>query len=113
MKRIEEYEIINHGVQHSDYFQGCGTKFTEFTDVATGAGNSEREALDDALEDLALADWDTESNADLQADYNRADDTDAVQAIIDEYADDIGVDEDGYPPEDYDTPWVFVSVRVR
>jgi len=113
MKRITEYEIINHGVQHSDYFQGCGTCHTEFTDVATGIGVSEREALDDALEMLAQANWDTESNADLQADFDKADDTDEVQAVIDEYADDIGVDEDGNPPDDYDTPWVHVSVRVR
>ncbi len=30
-KRIE---IINHGVMYSDYFQGCGLAFTDFTHVA-------------------------------------------------------------------------------
>ena len=101
MKRIETYEIINHGVMYSDYFQGCGTAFTEFTDVATGIGSSEREALDDALEMLAQQDWDTASNPDLVIDFESADDTDVIQDIID--------------TETYngDWPYVFVSVRVR
>ena len=100
MRAITDYEIINHGVQHSDYFQGCGTAFTEYEDVATGIGCSEREALEDALESLAQMDWETD-NADINADVERADDTDIIQAIID--TENCGGD----------WPWVFVSVRVR
>ncbi len=57
-------EIINHGVMYSDYFQGCGLAFTDFTHVATGIGSSEREAFDSALDMLAWqeglenVDWD-------------------------------------------------------
>jgi hypothetical protein len=107
MKRIEAYEIINHGVEHSDYFQGCGVACTEFTDVATGIGNSEREALDDAIEQLAQGDWDVDDNMGLVNDLGRADNTDEVQAVIDEYGDTVSI---GY---DAETPYVHVSVRVR
>ena len=52
-KKITDFEILDHGIDHSQYFQGCGTSFTEFTDVATGIGSSQREAFDNALEQLA------------------------------------------------------------
>ncbi len=47
--KIIAYEIINHGIEHSQYFQGCGVSFTEFDVCFTGIGNSAFEALDDAL----------------------------------------------------------------
>ena len=59
-----QIEIINHGVMCSDYFQGCGLAFTDYDAVATGVGSSEREAFDDALDQLAQqegmesVDWD-------------------------------------------------------
>lgn len=59
MKNIKSFEIIDHGVENSQYFQGCGVAFTEFTDVATGIGDSAADALEDALEFLAQNDWDT------------------------------------------------------
>ena len=102
MKAINEYEIINHGIEHSDYFQGCGVSCTEFTAVATGIGNSEKEALDDAMAQLAQMDWET-SSSDLQNDYDSADDTDVVTPIVEEYGN----------GEDYENPWVHVSVRVK
>jgi hypothetical protein len=49
MKRITSYELIPHGFDHSQYFQGCGVSFTEFEHVQTGAGCSEQEAFEDAL----------------------------------------------------------------
>ena len=57
MKNIKAYEIINHGYEHSQYFQGCGTSFTDFTDVATGCGNDAKEAYEDAVEQLATSGW--------------------------------------------------------
>ena len=60
-KSIVEFEIIDHGVEHSQYFQGCGTAFTPYTDVYTGIGSSAHEALEDALEQAACSDWETES----------------------------------------------------
>jgi hypothetical protein len=60
-KAIESFEIVDHGIQHEQYFQGCGVSFTEFTDCATGIGNDHCEALEDCLEQLACMGWDVES----------------------------------------------------
>lgn len=54
--KVIEYEIINHGMEHSQYFQGCGTSFTRFTHVWTGIGDSSKEAYNDALEQMAMED---------------------------------------------------------
>lgn len=54
MKRIK-YEIINHGYDHSQYFQGCGTYGTDFEHVATGYGMNAKEAYEDAVEQVAMA----------------------------------------------------------
>ena len=102
MRTITDYEIINHGIEHSDYFQGCGTAFTGFTDVVTGIGNSEQEALGDAMDQLAQMDWET-SSSDLQNDYDSASGLDVVTPIVEEYGN----------GEDYENPWVHVSVRVK
>lgn len=61
MKRILDYSITDHGVEHHQYFQGDGISFTEYTDCATGCGNSAYDALDDAFEQLASNGWDTET----------------------------------------------------
>lgn len=53
MKRIIEYEIIDHGVEHEQYFQGCGVSHTKFDEVYTGIGSTLREALRDADEQMA------------------------------------------------------------
>lgn len=47
------YEVISHGIDHSQYFQGCGVSYTPFDHVVTGAGSSAWDALDDAREQLA------------------------------------------------------------
>jgi len=60
MKRIAEFETVNHGIEHEQYFQGCGVSFTRFDDVYTGIGNSEHEALEDAL-DQAAEEYDVSS----------------------------------------------------
>ena len=44
---------------HSQYWQGAGLAYTEFDDIATGVGSSEREAAEDACEQLAMQGWDT------------------------------------------------------
>lgn len=58
MKKIFDSEVLDHGVKHSQYFQGCGVSLTPFTDVATGIGMSAHEAYEDALDSLAQNDWD-------------------------------------------------------
>lgn len=46
-------QIIRHGIEHSQYFQGCGVSFTAYDACATGIGATEREAYEDALESIA------------------------------------------------------------
>jgi hypothetical protein len=61
MRRLragKDFEIVVHGVDHCQYFQGCGVVFTSFADVATGAGDNAKEAYDDAVESLATAGYD-------------------------------------------------------
>ena len=48
-----DYELIDHGIDHAQYFQGCGTAFTEFDHVVTGCGSNFAEALDECLEMIA------------------------------------------------------------
>lgn len=60
MKKITDQQILDHGVNGSQYFQGCGTYGTDYTEVYTGIGDSPHEALEDALEQAATSDWDVE-----------------------------------------------------
>lgn len=48
--KIGEFELIDHGIDGSQYFPGCGTTFTRFNHVATGCGDNPSEALDDLIE---------------------------------------------------------------
>jgi hypothetical protein len=57
LKPIESFQIVDHGIESPDYFQGCGLFGTDFTDVATGIGDNAAEAIADALESLAQNDW--------------------------------------------------------
>jgi len=60
MKKIGKFEIINHGIESEQYFSGCGVAYTEYTDCATGCGDTAHAALEEALESLAQNDWDVE-----------------------------------------------------
>ncbi len=59
MKRVAEYEVIDHDFDSEQYFQGCGIAYTLYEDVATGIGDTFIEAFEDATENLAQNDWDT------------------------------------------------------
>lgn len=48
-----KYQIINHGKENHQYFQGCGVCFSEFDSVVTGCGSDAVEAYEDALDCLA------------------------------------------------------------
>lgn len=58
--KINEFEIVDHGIEHEQYFQGCGVSFTPFSDVATGIGDNPAEAIDDCLEQIASIGIDVE-----------------------------------------------------
>ena len=49
-----KYEIVNHGWEHSQYFQGCGTSFSDFDNVVTGCGVNAVEAYADAVEQVYM-----------------------------------------------------------
>ena len=56
----EDYQILDHGIESEQYFQGCGTFGTKFDDCFTGIGESAYDALDDALEQAAMSDYDVD-----------------------------------------------------
>ena len=102
---VNEYEIVDHGIEHEQYFQGCGVSFTEFTDIATGCGNDYAEALDDALEMLASNDWDvTEPGERIKQDNCGAvlstDSVSTRSANASEH-------------EDWDSHHYYLSIRVK
>ena len=45
-----DYEVIIHGVDSPDYFPGQGTSYTPFANVVTGIGDTDQDALIDALD---------------------------------------------------------------
>ncbi len=94
MKRVARFQVIDHGIDHSQHFQGCGTSHTEYTDVATGIGDSRQDALSDALESLAQNGWDVEG---IENFY-----THDASAIVE-------IDRNEYGEDN----WYHVSVRVR
>ena len=51
--KIKTWEIIDHGVDHSQYFPGCGVSFSDFEEAITGSGSSQKEALTDAISQLS------------------------------------------------------------
>jgi hypothetical protein len=59
-KRIGEFDLIDHGAEASQYFQGCGVAFTGFENVGTGIGDNPAEAIDGCLEQVAQAGFETE-----------------------------------------------------
>lgn len=60
MSTIARVEVIDHGVDHSQYFPGCGVVFTNFDACVTGIGDDFGEAIEDALEDIGSSVGDSE-----------------------------------------------------
>jgi len=59
--KVTDYELLDHGVNGSQYFQGCGIAFTPYNNVTTGCGEDFGEALEDALEQVAQQGFDAKS----------------------------------------------------
>ena len=55
---VKSFQIFDHGIDNSQYFQGCSSG--GYDAVFTGAGNSAHEALDDALDSAASAGWEVQ-----------------------------------------------------
>jgi len=96
-KKVGDYEIINHGVEGDQYFQGHGISHSKWDDCATGIGMSEREAYEDALEQLAQNGW--EISPEMEADVQKASDKDIVGDREDSYVY-ISVDVKGEGPKE-------------
>jgi hypothetical protein len=52
---ISKWQVVRDGIDSPSYYQGCGVALTEYDNVVTGVGDTEREAFDDALEQLAMS----------------------------------------------------------
>lgn len=61
MRKATDYKITFHGIDNEQYFPGAGVSFTKWTECATGLGNCNAEALNDALDLLAQNDWDADT----------------------------------------------------
>jgi acetate kinase len=92
---LKGIEVIDHGIQYAQYFQGCGVAFTDFTHVATGIGTNSREAIEDAIEQLVMSgiEFDSEDTSYLETEIKL-----------------LGPDE---APEDAEEAYYYVSVRVK
>jgi hypothetical protein len=53
MKTAKDFQVDDLGIESSQYFQGYGVAFSEFTDCVYGIGDNPREALNDCLEQIA------------------------------------------------------------
>lgn len=76
MPKVNRYEIIDLGIDNSDHFQGFGTTSTDFDAAAHGRGNSEKEALEQAAEDLVQQGW--ELSQELENEINSASEKDII-----------------------------------
>jgi hypothetical protein len=99
MKTISKYQIVDHGVEHSQFFSGCGTAFTEYESVYTGIGDTPFEALEDALNDASMDDWDCEHIENELSD--KSDIPETEQEDDDEFSDDAS------------ELYHYVSIRVK
>ncbi len=107
MKAVTKFEIIDHGIDNAQYFQGCGVSFTSFDECATGCGENASEAYNDALESLAQNGWDVlpivESEEGIAANGETADTVSQYIASIAEPSEEQDEDHELY---------YYVSIRV-
>lgn len=64
--KVMKFSCRDHGIDNPSYFQGCGTSFTEYAECATGVGDNPREALEDALEQIAQRGGPEGQNIDIE-----------------------------------------------
>lgn len=92
---ISAYQIVDHGIEHEQYFQGCGVSYTEYEDCYTGIGQTLWEALDDALDIMATEEkYEYNSNPELIAEIDNANNVVSYDV-------------------DWEDHWYYASIRVR
>lgn len=57
MRNIGEFELIDHGIEHSQYFVAGLLSQARFENVATGIGDNLAEAINDCLFQMGRDDW--------------------------------------------------------
>jgi hypothetical protein len=90
---ITDFEVIDHGIEHSQYFQGCGVAFSPYAHVVTGIGDDFCQALSDALDQIAC-------------EYDLGNIEDLILADKVSYGDDV-------VPEDSEEIYYHVSIRFN
>lgn len=106
-RKIEDFEIVDHGLENPQYFQGCGVSFTEFVTCSTGIGDNPAEALDDALDSLAQEGWDTEGNEELQKRIARINKRFDGRNLVEEFC-----EKEGFDYEESELTY-YISIRVK
>lgn len=53
LQRVSEFEVVDLGIEHPDYFQGFGVSYTNFNYCCYGIGNDAVDAFDDACEQMS------------------------------------------------------------
>lgn len=100
MKRVAEYQIVDHGPDGESYFPGCGVAFTRFDEVFSGIGDTAGEALADALNQAS-------ESCDLSSQHSAAIDNEWLEA---EWANRPAA----RPGEEVGDEWhYYVSIRVK
>lgn len=59
MRLVSEIELVDYGVDNAQYFQGHGVSYTEYQHSALGVGDTFADAIENALEQLACDDFDS------------------------------------------------------
>lgn len=113
--KITDYELIDHGVENHQYFQGCGVAYTRFTDAVTGCGENFAEALEDALTQIAENNMDSNDlEQRIRADEGYTDkpwpETPSATSVFQKHNPD-AQDEDG--EWDYDDCALYYYVSIR
>jgi hypothetical protein len=52
--KAKDFQLLDHGIDHAQYFQGCGVAFTDYRVCFTGCGSNCAEAVEDCLEQIAM-----------------------------------------------------------
>jgi hypothetical protein len=110
-KLITDWEVVDLGIEHSQYFQGFGVCGTNFDNCTYGIGDDAREALEDAIEQMAGGseiemDWD-QLEKDILAKWPHFTNEKILKACsVTKYLEDSGEDTD----EDCD---IYYHVGIR
>ena len=100
---IEDFEIVVHGVFMCDCFNGYGTYGTSFKNIYTGIGDSNRAAIENALEQLAMNEYNVDYSA-IEKDLEIYSNDERISKHCAEYI------ESGETSDNAELPHVYCSI---